>query len=117
MAEPSIFTPGAVGVLLPGLKPPRAAGLSSVCCHFPRAQPNLAFPVLVCVAQNEAAFPSWLLTLSRREVLVMLLIGMGNILWTWQCIPAELCCSWQGSQGSNSSRAGNACGCQPSCCC
>lgn len=38
---------GGVGVLLLGLNLPRAARLSSVCCHFPQAQPNLAFPVLV----------------------------------------------------------------------
>lgn len=47
MAEPPIFTLGGVGVLLPGLKPPRAARLSSVCCHFPKAQPNSAFPLLL----------------------------------------------------------------------
>lgn len=50
----------------------------------------------------------------------MLLIGMGSILWTWQCIRASLqsyAAQGVAPQGSNSSRAGNSCGCQPSCCC
>lgn len=44
---PHLHSWGGVGVLLLGLNLPRAARLSSVCCHFPQAQPNLAFPVLV----------------------------------------------------------------------
>lgn len=96
-AEPSIFTLGGVGVLLLVLNPPRAGRHCSAVLPLPPGSAWLGFPG-AAVAQSEAEFPPCLLTLPRRGVLVVLPMGTGSILWSWQRPRASLqSCAAQGA--------------------